>query len=479
MAAVWAVPGPSAQVPTLVLTFAFVAVGVALSKRFGSDWALAAYGAAIGASLFAVARMEPFGAGQVEALLLVFAAVAYVVTFLEREPWAATAPMLYAFGAVAVQPDAHALLPLALGCAVGGLVVGRALGIRWSYPFYAAAVVAGVATAVLGRGDSSFDAWTLLVLAFSSYVIAAVESQPEVLPVALLLGVLALAAGSGALGLAAWQVALSYAGLAWLYALGRYVWTALPGLRPRGTPWWTARIADAERKVAWSDPRVVGAQVHRWASVLVGGGAVVGGLLAPDAFALHASQTLVVGVTLLSLAGILALLGRDTTFRLAFYGAGGLTALTVTWLARWLGADNVQAFVLAPGSYLLLIGALLPVDAQVKQGEPLGQGASLVGSLLLLIPTLGQSFQSDQDWIYALVLAAEALVIAGVGLGARSRALIVVGSAFVVLAAVRGAIIAVVSGVPIAVVIGLAGALVLGAATWLSLRARRDATAEA
>jgi hypothetical protein len=202
----------------------------------------------------------------------------------------------------------------------------------------------------------------------------------------------------------------------------------------------------------------------------------VGALVAPNAFTPHAAQTQVVAVVLVSLAGMLALLGRDPAFRLALYGAGELVALAITWEARWLGADNAQAFVLAPGSYQLLIGALLPRDEHVPQPLRLGQGASLLGSLVLSLTTFVQSFQRGPDWVYALILGLEALVIVGIGVGTRSRTLVMVGSGFVGLAALRGAVLAVQSGLPVPVVIGVLAALLMGTATWLSLRARREAT---
>jgi hypothetical protein len=220
---------------------------------------------------------------------------------------------------------------------------------------------------------------------------------------------------------------------------------------------------------------VAGAQVHRWAGVLVGVGAVVAALIAPDAFMPRTGATQVVALALLSLAGMLALLGHDTSVRLLLYGAGELVALAITWEARWLGADNVQAFIIAPASYQLLIGTLLPADQRVRMGERLGQVAALAGALLLTLPTLGQSLQAEPTWPYALVLAVEALLIAGVGVGARSRLLVVVGSCFVGLAALRGAVLAIQSGLPVPAVIAVLALLLMGTATWLSLRARREA----
>ncbi len=483
LAAVGLLPSPNNLLPTLVLTFGFVAIaialGYALRGRAGRGWTLALYAAAVGASVFAELRVVPYNAGTLEALLLVFAAVAYTIAILEGEPRAAIAPIAYAATAALVQPDAHALLPLALGLAVGGLLVGRAAGIRWSYPFYAAGAVAAVATAVLGQSQLTFEALALLALAIAAYAISAVESRPDLLPLPLALGVLALAAGCGALGLTYWQATLAFVALGWVYyALGGLLWRSLPGLRPNRPIWWTWWKADSqgpESETRWGDPQYVGIQLHTWAAILVSCGTVLGALAGPDGFTPHTATTQVVVAALVSLAVLLTLLGREWKSRLTLYGAGELVALAITWEARWLGADNIQAFILAPGSYQLLMGALLPADKRVVHGVRLGQAASLVGALLLLLPTLVQSYQAEPNWAYALALALEALVITGAGVGIRSRTLVLVATAFVVLAAIRGAILAVQSGLPIPVVIGVLAVLLMGGATWLSLSARREA----
>ena len=150
-------------------------------------------------------------------------------------------------------------------------------------------------------------------------------------------------------------------------------------------------------------------------------------------------------------------------------------ALAVTWQLRWLGADNIQAFVLAPGSYQILVGVLLPSDERVGWSRRGAQWFSASGALLILVPTLSQSFLAEPGWIYALLLALEALLIAGVGAGTRSRLLVLTGSVFVGAAAIRGAILAVNSNVPIALVIAALALILMGGATWLSLRARREA----
>ena len=356
-----------------------------------------------------------------------------------------------------------------------GLGVGRFFGLRWSYPFYAAAAFSAVLTLALGQDNPTFETIALGAIALTAYAMAAVESRPDVLPVAFVLGALAVVSAANAFHLSAQWSILAFAALAWVYALARLGWRVLPWLRPSWKVWWSGVPSGQAIPGGWDNTRLAGVRLHQWDSVLAAAGAVVAGLFLPGAFAPHASATQGVALALLSLAALLALFSDETATRLPLYVAGALVAIAVSWEARYLGAANPQAFVLAPGSYQLLIGALLPVDRKMPAGQRMGQLASLSGALLLTVPTLIQMFAPDLAWLYALILTLEALVIAGIGVGTHSRQLVVVGSCFVGAAALRGAILAIQSGLPVPLVIGVFAVLLLGGATWLSLRARRAA----
>ncbi|HEU5369553.1 MAG TPA: hypothetical protein VFU69_13860, partial [Ktedonobacterales bacterium] len=370
-----------------------------------------------------------------------------------------------------------------------GLLAGRVAGIRWSLAFYAAALVAAAGTIISAQGDTSFQAIALLILAALAYVIAAVESRPDVLLVALALGGLALGTGASALRLASWQSTLAFVALGWLYTLGAAGWAAIPWLRPTRGVWWAgARSPQAQNP--WRDPRIAGRRVHRIGGFLVGAGASLAGIFAPGAFDIHNPQTLTAAISLLALAGLLIIivprvwvrsgtgaLAQRSWFRLALYLAGELVALAITWMARWLGADNVQWFVLAPGSYMLLVGAFLPADQRVPHARRIGQFTSLAASLLLMLPTLYQTFTEPSltaEFVYGSVVLLEALVIVGLGVGIHSRLLVLVGSAFIGVDTLGGAALAVQKGVPIGLVIGVLALVLIGLATWLSLRIRRE-----
>ena len=469
------VPQHNQFAATMVLTIGAAALAIIVRARVGRRWALALYAMGVLGTLFAGPRVTPPDGAHIEATLLVFAALAYAIAYFEDTPVAGIAPVIYALFAVIFQPDPHGLLPMALILAVVGLIAGRVSGPRWSWPAYAAAAIAAVGTAYQGQSQPTFEAISLLSLAVLAYVIAAVESRADSLPLAFVLGALGVAATANAAHWSAWEVTLAYAVLAWGYALLGRAWRALPWLRARGGAWW-ARGMNIPAQAQWRDSRYFGVVIHRWAAVIVGAGALVAAWLTGQSFTTHDATTQATALALLSLAGLLTYTARETQRQSLYYVAGEFVALAFTWEARWLGADNLQWFVLAPGTYHLLIGALLPADERMGRPRRLGQAASALGSLILLAPTLGQSFQAQPNWLYALILTFEALVIAGIGVGTRSRLLVVVGTAFIGLAALRGAALAVGSGLPTPLVIGVVALLLMGAATWLSLRARRNAT---
>jgi len=472
-----ALPEPRALEATLILTFAAALVGGLLRLRFGREWALAMYGVALGASLVAVARVTPYDAGVVETLLLAFVAVACVLAALERSPVAGLFPAAYAIWAVILEPSTHTLLVFALVAAAVALALGRFVGQRWSLPWYAVAAVAGTAVGIRGTPDAGFEALALLALALAAYLVAAVESLPDLLPLAFLLGTLALGAGASWAQLLPWQTVLAFIALCYLYAAGRWLWRAIPWLRPRdgravyralggsfGDALWTALRGD--------DPRALGVAVHTGSSFVLALGTLAVAIVTLHSFTPQATETQAVAIGMLATGGLLAAQAWLDDRRALWYVAGQMLALAVTWEARWLGADNLQAFIIAPGSYQLLIGALLPGDKRLGYPTWLGRWASLSGALVLLIPTLYQALTSGQELLYGSVMAVEAVLVVLIGVGTRSRVVTMVAVGFVGFAAIRGAMLAVSEGTPVWVVIATLAVLLMGAATWLSLRSR-------
>jgi hypothetical protein len=100
----------------------------------------------------------------------------------------------------------------------------------------------------------------------------------------------------------------------------------------------------------------------------------------------------------------------------------------------------------------------------------------IAASFLIFLPMFTQSVTSDPPVLFTSLLALEAVVMTVLGVGMRARGQMYIGSGFVALAALRGAILAYSSGVPIAVIIAGLALFLLAVATWLSLQSRALAT---
>ncbi len=189
---------------TVALTLALAGVGALARARLGRPWALVFYGMAVAGSLFTVPRVVPYPAqaGLLEAVLLLYAAVAFAVALLEERSWAAVVPAIYAAEAAVAQPDGRALLPLALGLAVAAYAVSRTRGARWALPLYGAAMVAAVASSWQSQAIPTFEPVALVTLALAAWLLAALESRPDVIVVAFTFAALAVPAAGQALD---WQ----------------------------------------------------------------------------------------------------------------------------------------------------------------------------------------------------------------------------------------------------------------------------------
>ncbi|MFI5278471.1 MAG: hypothetical protein ACHQ1E_14455, partial [Ktedonobacterales bacterium] len=173
-----ALPGSSDQQlgATFAMALGFTLAGMAARLRLGRAWALAPYVVAVIGAGFTATRVTPYpqAAGLLEALLLIFAALAFVAALLERTPWAALAPAAFAVAAALAQPDGHALLPLALAFAAAAYAVSRTRGSAWSLPLYGATLVTAVVATWQGRNISGgFEVVALVVLALAAWALAA------------------------------------------------------------------------------------------------------------------------------------------------------------------------------------------------------------------------------------------------------------------------------------------------------------------
>ncbi len=180
------------------------------------------------------------------------------------------------------------------------------------------------------------------------------------------------------------------------------------------------------------------------------------------------NQVALYALTLLTLAGAVILQARYGRWWNVWLLLVGVIA-TYTDISNFGDAD--------PGVFAWKM-AFLAVTAIFGYGLLIGmrdESETIIGAMLVVwAPMFSQSFIGDSQWLYTVLLAAEAIGIIGIGVGKRSSIQLYSGSALVGLAALRGAVLAYHSGVPIAVIIAGMALILLIAATWLSLRARAN-----
>jgi len=365
------------------------------------------------------------------AVLSIGVALSLAITIVRPAPWllpiagifagltlAAGAPFIVG-PELLTTADTPLYLGLTVLTAAASLAVARVKGRRWSAPLYFTTLMFFATTYLFSLADGpQGTALTLLVTAGLAYLIA-IGAEVWALPIAYLLALAAIPY----LGLAAsWPVWLDLAavgGLAALIAMLQLLWTIPLAANQHQT----------------------GLALHRWWSVAVATtGALVTAIL-PGSFAPQTALALT-GTILLGETAALLAINAWLVWRWGLYITGLLATLAISWTMSYLGAMNAQAYILAPGAYLVFAGVLLSNNEHLTPPARTGIGQSLgtIGALLLTLTSLVQSF-GDFPWLYTGVLAVEALLLVTIGLTARQRMVTLVSVILVGVAALRGVFI--------------------------------------
>jgi hypothetical protein len=144
------------------------------------------------------------------------------------------------------------------------------------------------------------------------------------------------------------------------------------------------------------------------------------------------------------------------------------------WIARYLGADNPQWYVAAPGLALVGCGLMLQVDRRFETPPSSAANTAIAfGAAALLGTTAVQTLDSTLSvGLYIGILLVESIAALLVGIATRSRMLVLAGAAGAALASLR-ALVILIQEVPLFIVFGLVAILLLGGAAALAvLRAR-------
>ncbi len=374
--------------------------------------------------------------------LLVYAGIVYAVSVFERQPtWLIIAAGLGIWGTLLTSRLNIAWpIGIAIDTALFGLVIGytgkKAPGasitfvsgynlskLIWSWPWYLISLMAMLLTIVEqnmpGLSNAPwFMTYSLLAFTTLAIIVMLVERTPEllVLPV----------------GLAAWTIwqwqpqpglamlMVAYSLLSVLIYVTQFVWKVLLPSTHWLSPTFLHRVL------------AIGGQILLVLVIIANGGlSADSGLLA-----FVGTGSLCVLALLVFCYGYVQ--DNCEVQRYYTYAAGLLSALSISWLLVAFRQVNIDLLLLAPATYLILIAPLLMHDERLPQHRLAGQAAAVLGTALLLLPTVWLSFSNGSDnLIYTLVLLGEALVLLLLGIGVGVRVFVLTAAGLIVIGAIH------------------------------------------
>jgi hypothetical protein len=341
--------------------------------------------------------------------------------------------------------------PLPVLYAAIAVALRRAVADRcWRLPIYAwaGAVAVGVVGLGLDQEETTLLGLALLAYAAAIYVATALERVRYGVPVA----TIAAAAGlirllQGASAAPHWYPLL-FTMLAWAIYSATFLWSG----------------ADRSQ---W-------ARMHRNSGLVLMACTAVACFDFPDFSSNGYAGTFAALAATWALALMLAVDARLHKMPAFEYLALITASVGSYWIARYLGADNPQWYVAAPGLALVASGLMLQVDRRFKTPQSSTANALIAfGAGTLLGMTAVQTLDATLSVsLYTGILLVESIAALLVGIATRSRVLVLAGGAGAALASLR-ALVTLIQEVPLFIVFGLVAILLLGGAAALAvLRAR-------
>jgi hypothetical protein len=180
-----------------------------------------------------------------------------------------------------------------------------------------------------------------------------------------------------------------------------------------------------------------------------------------DGAAFETSALYQVSTLAVALAGMIALVESTIAHRrwIIVPASAVLLVALLLQIAR-LQPDDVQAYAIPVGVYLLLLGvAGLSRLKLIPELEPAAVYVEAIGAATIMLPTFVQSFGAD--WYHQVVLVIEASAFFSAGVALRRRGMLSAAITFIVLVAGR-ALFDAVHAMPNWVVVMIAGMALLG-----------------
>ena len=450
----------------LAVEFLALAVGKAIVARFyrGTHMHTFLYVTAVVQAVIAAALPVDYDWLRVVVLITAGAMGTFMAVDSKRSEWLYLAGAFFTYGwywllKVVIPPPPNPgpstlelmFSPLPVIYAAVAVVMHRfGTSLRWRAPFYAwaGAVAAGVLYLGAQQEERTILGIALVGYAAAIYLATAVEDEPYGVPLASLTGALGLfsllAAGSAAMQ---WYP-LTFTLVAWaIYAAG-FAWRR------------------TERE-GWKG-------MHRYSGLALMGLTALAGFAVPNFSTTGNPAAFAALAAIWALALMFAVDARISATPAFDYAALITASLGSYWIARYLGADNVQWYVIAPGLALVAGGIMLHADRRFKTPLPSLANALIgIGSAGLLGTTTFQTLDATTSAsLYTGLLLCESVAALLVGIATRSRALVLAGAAGAALASLR-ALVILIQQVPLFIVFGLVAIVLLGGAAALAvLRAR-------
>src|SRR5579859_726217 len=353
------------------------------------------------------------------------------------------------------QPTADTLIltysPVPVVCGVIGLVLRLGRRPRWSWPLYAVGglVAIGVASSAVTQGDLTLAGRALAVYAGLAYVATAIDRWWP--------GVVAASAAAAAAVL------------------------LLLGAATAANYWYPVAISALAILIygghaAWA--RSDFTRAHRLAAFTIAGIAAASSFAVPDFWEKSSTGSIAALGALIVTAALVFIDGRLYRRALLEYASPALASLGGFWIARYLGIDNLQATAVLPGAVLIAIGLIAPQDKRRPGELVLWRAAIIAGALVLMGASALQSVTEDAAGSYTTLWVIEAVAALMIGIGARSRTLVLAGGAGLALGALR-ALFLILQEVQVYVVFGVIAILLLVGAGVLAATRDRLAGARA
>lgn len=338
-------------------------------------------------------------------------------------------------------------LPAVYGVLGLGLTLSRRR--EWARPLQVAAagLAAAVVFAAVGFSDYTLAGRALIVFAALAYVISALERWWSGILVALL-------AAAGAI---VFLMVGASAASAW-YPI------AMTGIA----------VLVYGTQALWRRPDF--ARAHRYAGLAIAALTAASSFAVPSFWNHSSLGSLAALVSLLALAGLTLIDGRRQSRPLFDYAAAGIASLGCVWIARYLVIDNPQADTAFPGIVLIAAGVIAQLDSRRPASFIWCRAAIIAGALGVVGVSAVQSVTDASPAFYTILWVVEAVLMLLVGIGLRSRTLVVVGAAALALGALR-ALAIILESVQVYVVFGVIAILLLVGAGVLAATRDRLSTA--